>query len=70
MNSLQQKFAEWDSQNLLARGEADDTADKEASIYDVRKIVGILDPPPPCPHLGLIYSTKFMQPPLLHLLLG
>ena len=46
MNSLQQKFAEWDSQNLLARGEADDTADKEASIYDVRKIVGILDPLP------------------------
>ena len=26
--------------------------------------------PPPCPHLGLIYSTKFTQPPLLHLLLG
>ena len=25
---------------------------------------------PPCSHLGLIYSTKFMQPPLLHLLLG
>ena len=25
---------------------------------------------PPCPHLGLIYSTKFTQPPLLHLLLG
>ena len=24
--------------------------------------------PPPCPHLGLIYSTKFMQPPLLHLI--
>ena len=26
--------------------------------------------PSPCPHLGLIYSTKFTQPPLLHLLLG
>ena len=25
---------------------------------------------PTCPHLGLIYSTKFTQPPLLHLLLG
>ena len=27
-------------------------------------------PSPPCPHLGLIYSTKFTQPHLLHLLLG
>ena len=26
--------------------------------------------PSALPHLGLIYSTKFMQPPLLHLLLG
>ena len=43
---------------------------KGPSIYDVRKNFGILDPLPPCPHLGLIYSTKFMQPPLLHLLLG
>ena len=43
---------------------------KGASIYDVRKIFGILDPLPPCPHLGLIYSTKFTKPPLLHLLLG
>ena len=25
---------------------------------------------PPCPHLGRIYSTKFTQPPLPHLLLG
>ena len=41
-----------------------------ASIYDVRKIFGILDPSPHCQHLGLIYSTKFTQPPLLHLLLG
>ena len=47
-----------------------DHSHKGASIYDVRKIVGILDPSPPCPHSGLIYSTKFMQPPLLHLLLG
>ena len=41
-----------------------------ASIYDVRKIFRILDPIPPCPQLGLIYSTKFTQPPLLHHLLG
>ena len=40
------------------------------SIYDVRKILGFFDLLPPCPHLGLIYSTKFTQPPLLHLLLG
>ena len=39
------------------------------SIYDVRRILGFFAPPP-CPHLGLIYSTKFTQPPLLHLLLG
>ena len=45
-------------------------AHKGPSIYDVRKILGFLDPLPPCPHLGLIYSTKFTQPPLLHLLLG
>ena len=45
------------------------TSAKGASIYDVRKIFGILDPSP-CPHLGLIYNTKFTQPPLLHLLLG
>ena len=32
--------------------------------------LGLWTPSPPCPHLGLIYSTKFMQPPLLHLLLG
>ena len=25
------------------------------SIYDVRKIFGILDPLPPCLHMGLIY---------------
>ena len=34
------------------------------------KFSGFWTPSPPCPHLGLIYSTKFMQPPLLHLLLG
>ena len=43
---------------------------KGPSIYDVRKILGFFDPLPPCLHLGLIYSTKFTQPPLLHLLLG
>ena len=36
----------------------------------VRKMLGFFDPLPPCPYLGLIYSTKFTQPPLLHLLLG
>ena len=41
---------------------------KGPSIYYVRKILGFFDPP--CPHLGLIYSTKFTQPPLLNLLLG
>ena len=35
-----------------------------ASIYDVCKIFGILDPFPTCLHLGLIYSTKFTQPPV------
>ena len=34
------------------------------------KFSGFWTPSPPCPHLGLIYSTKFTQPPLLHLLLG
>ena len=29
------------------------------------KFLGFLTPSPPCPHLGLIYSTKFTQPPLL-----
>ena len=35
---------------------------KGASIYYVRKIFGI----PPCSQSGLIYKTKFTQPPLLH----
>ena len=39
---------------------------KGASIYYVRKIFGILDPLPPCSQSGLIYKTKFTQPPLLH----
>ena len=29
-----------------------------------------LTPSPPCLHFGPIHSTKFTQPPLLHLLLG
>ena len=33
------------------------------SIYEVRKILGFFDPLPPCPHLGLIYSTKFTNLP-------
>ena len=43
------------------------TQPKGPSIYE---ILGFFNPSPPCPHLGLIYSTKFTQPPLLHLLLG
>ena len=34
------------------------------------KFWDFLTPSPPCLHLGLIYSTKFTQPPLQHLLLG
>ena len=34
---------------------------KGPSTYDVRKILVFFDPLPPCPHLGLIYSTKFTQ---------
>ena len=34
------------------------------------KFWDFLTPSPLCPHLGLIYSTKFTQPPLLHLILG
>ena len=30
----------------------------------------MFDPLPTCLHFGLIYSTKFTQPPLLHLHLG
>ena len=43
------------------------------SLYlnDVYKIFGILDPLlPPCLHSSQIYSTKFTQPPFLHLHLG
>ena len=29
-----------------------------ASIYDVSKIFGILDPLPPCPHLGVLNSRN------------
>ena len=34
------------------------------------KFSGFLTPSPPCLHFGPIHSTKFTQPPLLHLLLG
>ena len=34
------------------------------------KFSGFWTPSPLCLHLGLIYSTKFTQPPLQHLLLG
>ena len=35
-----------------------------------RKIFGVLDPLPPCPQLGFIYSIKFTQPPFVCLLLS
>ena len=34
------------------------------------KFLGFLTPFPPCLHFGPIHSTKFTQPPLLHMLLG
>ena len=37
-------------------------------IDDARKAFGFFCPPPPCPHLELIYALNFTQPPLLHLL--
>ena len=37
---------------------------KETSRYDVRKIIGFFLPPPlPCPHLDMIYTINFTQPP-------
>ena len=36
-----------------------------AFINDVNKNFGSFDPLSPCPHLELIYTIKFMQPPLL-----
>ena len=41
-----------------------------ASINDICKFVRFFDPLPPYPHLELICSIKFMQPPLLHLLIN
>ena len=42
------------------------TGGKEgASRYDARNIFGFIDPLTPCPHLNLIYTTKYTQPPLL-----
>ena len=35
-----------------------------ASRYDVRKHFGYFDSLPPCPHLDLIYTKKFTQPPM------
>ena len=58
------------SSTHLRSDPASRTTSRGPSIYDVRKILGFFDPLPPCPHLGLIYSTKFTQRPLLHLLLG
>ena len=36
-----------------------------AYINDICKILGFFDPLPPCPHLELIYTIQFTQPPLL-----
>ena len=43
---------------------------KGPCTYDVHKVFGDFDPLPPCLNLGPIHSTKYTQPPLLHLLLG
>ena len=46
---------------------------KGASRYDVCKVFRYFDPLPPLSafeKLGLIYTTKFMQPPLAHQLLN
>ena len=47
------------SESIVAKG---------ASRCDIRKILGFFDPLPPCPHLDLIYTIKFKQPPLLRTL--
>ena len=67
---LQQQQQPPQQQEQPAQKSETEPPPKGPSIYDVRKNFGNLDPLPPCPHLGLIYSTKFTQPPLLHLLLG
>ena len=36
-------------------------------MYDILKIFGFFTPPP-CPHLDLIYTIEFKQPPILCLL--
>ena len=43
---------------------------KGACTYDIRKILGFLDPLPPCPNFALTYSIEFTQPPLVRLLLA
>ena len=40
------------------------------NMKDVRQILWIFDPLPPCPHYVMICSTKSTQSPLLDLLLG
>ena len=35
--------------------EATNLLSKGPSIYDIRKILGLFDPLPPCTHLGLQY---------------
>ena len=41
-------------------------SNKGASINDIRKIFGFFDPLPSCPHLELIYTTKFTHLSLLY----
>ena len=43
---------------------------RERPYMTTAKFSGFWTRSPPCPHLGLIYSTKFTQPPLLNLLWG
>ena len=56
-----------DAPNFLPRW---DRRGKGPCTYDVRKILGILDPPPPCPHFTQPISTvrpqnwPILEPPL------
>ena len=43
---------------------------RDHTIRTSAKFLGFLTPSPPCPHFGLIHSSKYTQPPLVCLLLG
>ena len=52
-------------------GESTDSRPGVPSICDLCTIFRFFKTlPPPCPHLVLIYSVDFTQPPLIHLLFG